>query len=188
MVDRLEYEVYGFEHRVSGKRSLSSWQFKRFNLQLAASLGPRYWHSCCLDQLFRRYYGQDELRYLVNYTSSPPIIDGMSTSAEWRAAAPAIDQWVMIGSPDKFLNSMRPTTRLSLSGTNKGSTSNTRYRTPNGTSVAQPCWTATTRLLSSISIRTRMGESNAQTDPTDTGADRIFSAIQSAIWAIRDQS
>ncbi|MCA9211987.1 MAG: hypothetical protein KDB27_02895, partial [Planctomycetales bacterium] len=41
---------------------------------------------------------QEALRYLVNYTNTPPIIDGQSTVGEWRDAAPALDQWVLLGS------------------------------------------------------------------------------------------
>ena len=45
-------------------------------------------------------FGQNDVRYLVNYTSNPPVIDGTTTADEWRDAAPSVDQWVLLGSTD----------------------------------------------------------------------------------------
>ena len=115
-------------------------------------------------------YGLDELRYLVNYTSSPPTIDGTSTSAEWRDAAPAIDQWVMIGSPDNSEFDETNNAFIAL-WDEQG------IYIQHQVSYAEWDERGTTLLDSDYETLefyfdpNADGESNAQTDPTDTGAD-----------------
>ncbi|MCA9200625.1 MAG: hypothetical protein KDA87_23960 [Planctomycetales bacterium] len=46
---------------------------------------------------------QEPPRFLVNYTSSPPVIDGMvSSSSEWANASEFADTWSVLGSSDEL--------------------------------------------------------------------------------------